>query len=278
MESIVMNGVDLYAHLGLILGSKKLTPPAPRRYTVEVPGKSGVIDLTQALAGGTPYENRTHEFEFSCVKRQKDFEAVKTKVKSLFHGVPVAYTLPWDPGYTYTGFAEVAGYDSYPAYGAVSIKVDADPYKMRDPVTLRINAAGGAEVRLPSGRMPVRPTIEVARESVVDFGGRSYTLAPGTWQLRGIEFQQGTNVLVVNTAPDHGTAVWADYGCTWAELGDVRLSELANEGPVQEQAVWSGYGCTWAGFPHATWQEAAYPADPGTEEYQCYIHYEWGDL
>lgn len=275
---LTIGTMKTYDDLGLVLlREMELCPPEPKICVVDIPGGNGVLDLTEAVGGDIAYENRKQAFEFDSFG---DFEVAKTRVSGLLHGRVHDYRIPSDPDYTYHGRFTVESYEeARRGKGRIKLTVSADPYKYKTPITVRINAAGGARVLLESGRMPVCPTIEVSRESVVDYRGVSYRLMPGASRIRDLWLHQGINEISINTYPDYSIALWANIAGAWSDIRGKMLSEVAaGNKPLQEQMAWMAYTCDWAHFPQTTWQEATYPSDTANEKYQAYIQYEWGDL
>ena len=168
---LIVNGVDLSIRFQMVLlDGYTLEPPEPKTYTVDIPGGNGVIDLTEALTGDVAYKNRKQEFTFAVID-VKNFEKVKTEVSNFLHGRAFDYTMTMDPGYTYHGRFSVDSY-SHEAYangllGQFKIKVDADPYKLKEHCAYRLNATGGKLYRFESGRRPVHPTIECTQPTII---------------------------------------------------------------------------------------------------------------
>lgn len=279
MRRLIVNGVDTYANLGLVLSSKQMTPPEVKRYIVDVPGGDGSIDLTEALTGDVAYSNRSHKFTFSA-RPPLDFEALKSRVSNLLHGRRFDYRLSWDPGYTYSGRFSVSSYEESPGVGTIVVSVDADPYKLLETRTYLVNAAGGVVAALPCGRKSVQATIEVRRNALVSFGGRTWSLAPGTHVIDDLWLRQGTNRVTINTYTEYSRATWADYaGKTWLDLAGKLLSHIAaGDEPLQEPDPMASYaGLSWYSLRGRTWQQMSHPAVLG-DEYAAYLQYEIKEL
>lgn len=279
---LVVGGVDLCERFGLYLTDESVTGPPPlKRYEVDVPGGDGTIDLTDALTGEPVYSNRECSFVLrSEVASPSEFERIKTGLSNLLHGRRLDYGLTADPGYTYTGRFEVDEYYSKMRSGCIRLKVTADPYKLKETVTYRVNAAGGVTVDLPCGRRRVCPTIEVGRSALVSMGGRTWRLEPGASRIRDLWLSGEANEVTVDTYPGYCVTYWTDYAeKTWADLAGKRWSAIGAGGrPLQESPAWTDYaGKTWAGLAGKRWVELMHPAAPG-DEYAAYIQYDWEDL
>ena len=224
---LIVNGVDLTIRYQMILlDGYTLSPPEPKTYTVDIPGGDGVIDLTNSLTGDVSFKNRQQEFVFMVINPDS-FERVKTDVSNFLHGKSFDYQMTMDPGYTYHGRFIVDGYShklySYPGLvGTFSIKIDADPYKLKKHMTYNLNAAGGKLFRLESGRKPVHPVIECQQPSAVRWKDVIIQVPVGTYRLNDVLFTQGYNEIYINSYEVLET-LWreldkgAEHQITWDE-------------------------------------------------------------
>lgn len=193
MRSLIIEGMDTFADWGLVLSSKELNPPAPKFYTVDIPGGDGNINLTKALNDDTVYENRTQEFVFTQYLRGESFEGLKTSISNFLHGQEFDYKLSWDPDYTYHGWFTVDKYGTDGALNQITITVEADPYKSKGMKFETFNVSDGFVAYLPSGRKRVRPVFEFSEDTVVVFEGRRYVVPKGSHTINDVWLKMGTN-------------------------------------------------------------------------------------
>ena len=291
--TISVGGVDLGARFGAFLTSDTTLPaPEPKAYTVDIPGGNGCIDLTEALTGDVAFKNRsiTLSLAFPDVG---DWEAVKTEVYSMLHGRRLPFILGCDPGYTYTGRFAVKSdgfLGSFPSgTGVMSVSVDADPYKLRERCSYRLNATGGRLYRLESGRRPVHPTIECDSACWVTWQGKTITVPPGAFVLRDVVFREGWNEIYVNSQP-LWLELWGDLSeggkdaMTWGQAGAFRWDGLHRLGLAEDAPQ------CWADVADSRWADlGAGGADPrrwteldyrhGTvADSTVYLSYDWEDL
>lgn len=288
---LVVNGVDLSETYRLVLlDGYTLTPPSPKTYTVDIPGGNGVIDVTEAMTGDVAYDNRTMEFEFAVIDVE-DFEKTKTKVSNFLHGRKYSYTMTMDPGYTYTGRFTVSSY-SHEAYangivGTFKVKIDANPYKVKEAKTYKLNATGGKLFRLESGRRPVHPTIECTEPCWFSYNGKHITVPAGTYRLNEIELQSGVNEVWVNTRK-FWDITWSEIGeqgifsKTWENLSAFRWDEIQMLGQSTEEHIqaWSDLSETkWSDISGETkhWYDLNYTKNVIGDSV-AYVQYNWEDL
>lgn len=129
----------------IIFGSKhswddwKLIPaklhniPAPsiNEKTIEIPGASGYLDLTDTLLGFPTYKDRTGNFEFYVANDQLDMtrDQLYSELCAYLHGRRRQCILTDDPAYYYEGRFSVDSFSAGKSYSTVQIKYTLDPYK-----------------------------------------------------------------------------------------------------------------------------------------------------
>ena len=292
-HTITVGGTDLCAAYGLVmLDSSTFSPPDVKTYTVDIPGGNGVIDLTEALTGDVAYERREQEMEFAC-EEDGDWMDTLRKVQGFLHGRAYDYRLSFDPGYTYHGRFAVTSTTHVGKWGEsvghIVVKVAADPYKLKEHCSYRLNATGGRMYRFESGRRPVHPTIECESVCFVTWDGETITVPAGTYRLNDVVFREGFNELYVNTQPLF-LETWADLAeggkdaMTWADAGAYRWDDLQRLG-ISEGApqCWEELGETrWeelgeTGSTPKRWGELDYRRGTVTDA-TAYLTYDWEDL
>lgn len=279
-RSLVIDGIDTYDDLRLVLESKVMKPPEPRFHLIDVPGRNGPIDATEALAGDVAFSSREFEFAFRAID-PSGFESLKTRLSNFLHGRRFDFQLSWDPGYTYSGRFAIVEYRIASRVGRIVMRVTADPYKSKGRMAYRLNACGGRMYRFECGRKPVQPVIECRTPTRVTFDGRTVMLGAGTFQLNDVLFTQGWNELYVNSFEVFATT-WDDVaGYRWDDVGSMRWDEvcaLGVDGGTVKATTWDDVAeRRWSELSGKTWNDLKYqPADDG--DYETYLTYEWSDL
>lgn len=238
---VEVGGVDLWERYGLaFVDGGTVSPPAPKTYTVDIPGGDGCVDVTEALSGDVAYDDREMELCFVTAD-PAGFEATKTLVSGFLHGRRFDFTLSWDPGYTYTGRFSIDEYYSKLRYGYVKVTVDAEPYKLREHRRVRVAGGGGASAVLTCGRKRQRPVVECASECVLYCGGESVRLQPGRWDVTALWLSQGDNEVWVDSTPGGGDVTVEGLlgtGTVSEALGDARAGELFwSERPADDESL-----------------------------------------
>lgn len=224
---VIVGGVDLYDRFGLVLtDDSTYAPPAPKVYTVDIPGGDGSVDVTESLSGDVAYSERTHTLIF-IVAHPDNFETAKTSVSNFLHGRRFDYKLTFDPGYTYTGRFSIDEYYSKMHYGYIKVTVSADPYKFLESRTVKAEAAGGKVYTLECGRKRQCPTFECDSEILVSWGDNTVRVQPGSHKVNDLWLTQGDNEVYIDSAPGKGDALISDYASyTISSLVDKRVGDL----------------------------------------------------
>lgn len=224
---VTVGGVDLFDRFGLVLtDDSTFAPPAPKTYTVDIPGGDGSVDVTEAISGDVAYSERAQELQF-VVPHPTAFEKTKTAVSNFLHGRRFDYELSFDPGYTYTGRFSVDEYYSKMHYGSIKVTVSADPYKLKAHKTVSVDAAGGATVVLECGRKRQCPAFECDSEFLLNWGGQTVRVQPGAHTVPTLWLAQGDNELWMDSMPGQGDALISDWATKkLSSLADKRIGDL----------------------------------------------------
>ena len=231
---LIVNGVDLAVRYNMVLlDGYTLSPPEPKTTTVEIPGRDGVLDLTESLIGDVTYNNRSMTFTFLIVDLEQ-FEVVKTQVSNALHGRKFNFEMTMDPGYTYTGRFKVTSYTHTATWnhgicGFIEVEIDAEPYKLKSHYVYNLNATGGAMFNLESGRKKVHPIIELSAPARIRFKNVVYRIGAGRFQLNDILFEEGVNDIYINSFELFNLR-WDE----WKPIGPARIvcKTTLNEGEI----------------------------------------------
>ena len=177
----------------------EFSPAEYRTNYVEVPGRDGDLDLSTALSDGMPkYNNRTltATFESSEGSRLEREDRINVMINWL-DGWEMNITLPDDELHYITGRVHVAKEYNDNAHCAVTVTAVCSPWRYNINETARtLTAAANATTTTLSnnGRRTVVPLIEITGEEAsvnLVFGGASWVLGAGTYQLPDLILHQG---------------------------------------------------------------------------------------
>lgn len=109
-----------------------VAPPPVNEKLIEVPGRSGMLDLTDALTSSRTFGNRTGSWEFYVMHDlwSRGWAYAYTVVQHYIHGRRLKVVLEDDPDYYYEGRISVTGWASPKDYSKITISYSLDPYKI----------------------------------------------------------------------------------------------------------------------------------------------------
>lgn len=194
-HEVIFNSKSL-ANYGLILEDADLGTPEAQISLVNVPGRNGALDYTEAIAGYTAYNNRVMRFTLVRDGVIADIEQTKAAIFSDIHGKSVDIYPDWVTGY-YHGRAQVSVMDYRTNFMRLAVVVSAEPYRYAlTPTTSSLTV--GASTVTNGGALPVVPTITTTEETSITYNGATYTVGAGTRKIPGIVLMPGDNVIEVS--------------------------------------------------------------------------------
>ena len=118
----------------LLMVSKNIEEAEPRINTIEIEGRDGSIDLTEAL-GAVKYNDRTLSFDFEIIN-PIDYWATRKAISNYLNGRKAKIILDQDPNYYYYGRCQVSDAANEKNVGRFTIECICEPYKMKISETI----------------------------------------------------------------------------------------------------------------------------------------------
>lgn len=211
MKGITFGTKHSYDDFGLILKSKDIGLPEPKLEEVEVAGRDGSIDLTDAVADTVKYKNRSLSFTFTKIGDPEDFTLVLETISNYLHGQKMMVILDDDPSFYYFGRCKVNKFKTNKRTSTIQIDVDAEPYKTEinstgekwlwDTFSFRtgvihkseITVTGETTMNLINLKKVVSPTFICSAPMTAIFNSVSYSLHAGEQTVYGIRLKEGSN-------------------------------------------------------------------------------------
>ena len=198
MKGVRFGDYHSYDDLRLILTEKEIEAPEPKLQYVEIPGRDGKIDFTDAY-GGVRYSNRTLSFSFQCIEPYDDFLRLFSEIQNRLHGRRLKVVLDDDPAFYYVGRVSVDSWRADKRIGEIGVEVDADPYKYAIfPTVMEHTIAETGTVYLPNLRREVTPLVSCSAPMDISFDGQSFHFEAGDEQTSSLVLKEGTNILTVS--------------------------------------------------------------------------------
>lgn len=130
MQGVTFGEKHSYFDWGLLLREyPTVSPPAPKKKLVEVPGSDDPIDITEALTGKVHYEAREITCRFTMAGQRERWPALYSEILNDLHGRRMEITLDNDPGHAYTGRVEISEWEPGENEAKITILATVAPYK-----------------------------------------------------------------------------------------------------------------------------------------------------
>lgn len=185
---------------------------APEQYTryIEVPGRNGLLDLSEAITGRQIYTKREIKINLAGPRDKTTWNAAISILRNRINGKICHITFDDDPGYYWRGRVVIKDFSSALNLGTLTIDIPtADPYKyalassgepwLWDPFNFQtdmityigaITISGSGSVTIPHGHMYTSPEIVVSDKTSTNFtvtdGTSTYSLSVGTNKVPSI--------------------------------------------------------------------------------------------
>ena len=181
-----------HADCGLIVAPYAIPMPEPQTNFVEIPGRDGALDLSEAF-GAVRYADRILPLTLYA---RAPFDTTVSALAADIHGRRMNVIFDRDPIYYYNARITIKDVERHWGYCELSLECRAKPYKMEQFETaITVLPTGSATVTLTNTRMPVVPTITVSTEMTLSFtiGGKDYsvTLTAGTHTIPALVLSEG---------------------------------------------------------------------------------------
>lgn len=198
MQGVTFGTYHSFNDWGLVLSHKEIASPEPKIKQIEVEGGDGVLDYTEFF-GDVTYNNREMNFTFAKrIASQAEFLSLFSSVQDAVHGKRLEIVIDDDPTHFYTGRVTVSEWGYEKNIAAITITVDADPYKLEaTETTVSRNVSGTASITLVNGRKRVVPTITTTATMTLSWGEYQKTVSAGTFKIPELELKNGNNTVTV---------------------------------------------------------------------------------
>lgn len=128
-HSLIIDGKNTFDDFGLIPTSRPIiNPPEPNYSYLEVPGRDGVIDLSETLTGMISFSNRSGSIEF-LVPKERNWSELYSELLSFIQGKFKRVILEDDPLYYYEGRLQISSWKSNKNNSTITIQYDLAPFK-----------------------------------------------------------------------------------------------------------------------------------------------------
>ena len=210
MGKVFFDGKDTYTEYGLLLASKSIALPEVRTNMIDVPGRDGLLDASEVLTGEVTYKNRTITLKLTGVDTVsgKTWPATISDFCNKVHGKHVKITFPEDTAHFYRGRCSVGQVELVKMMQPIPVTVDCDPWKYKTAKTTVSRSdldTAYKQIALPNESRPDIPTITVAQDTVLLWGGNTINVSAGDHILPAVRLAAGNNILKAKVASGTGS-------------------------------------------------------------------------
>lgn len=183
-------------------------PEQQTRY-IEIPGRNGLLDLSEAISGRQIYKSRPIKINLAGRRNKVTWDSVISTFRNEINGKICHITFDNDKSYYWRGRVDIKDFNSVLNLGKFVVDVpNAEPYKyslttsaepwLWDPFNFEtgiityigaVTISGTETITIPAGYMPTSPEIVVSDLSgtlTLDYGGQTYSLTTGTNKIPSI--------------------------------------------------------------------------------------------
>ena len=181
-----------HANYGLIVAPYAIPMPEPQTNFVEIPGRDGALDLSEAF-GTVRYADRIISLTLYA---RAPFDTLVSAFSADVHGRRMNMIFDRDPTFYYDARITIEDVERHWGYCELSLECRAKPYKLEQFETaITVLPTGSATVTLTNTCMPAVPTITVSAEMMLTFtiAEKDYTvnLSAGTHVIPSLVLKEG---------------------------------------------------------------------------------------
>ena len=217
-HSVTFGEKNTWTDWGLIPSSRPVfVPPTAKEKFIDIPGKSGPMDLSTLYAGRTVFANRQGSLEFIVTDQTRDWEELYSEITEYLHGRKLRASLEDDPDYFYEGRFSVNAWKSQKDFSRIVIDYNVGPYKkffsgtlddwlwdpfdfeegmIMDYLDLEVNGPDSLTVEIIGGPQEVVPKITASRPMTVKYKGKIYELEAKLNRIPDMILDEGLNQLI----------------------------------------------------------------------------------
>lgn len=195
---LINNKIHTGLDLDLVMEAKDLGSPNVQKNTVEIPGRNGSLDMSEAITGEPSYNNRTQTYKF-IGNGSREVVLSLIDIMMSYHGQYISIVVDDYEDWYYEGRVEVAYVDKY-NYVEFELAVDAQPFRYaREPINVSYTTITSQEITLNNRGVTVIPKIVTDAETTIIFGEVTYNLSAGTYEPEDLALRRGDNVYTITT-------------------------------------------------------------------------------
>ena len=137
-HSVTFGSKNTFADWHLVPdGRPSIVMPEPKKVTVDIPGRNGILDLSEAIRHYPVFNNREGSIKFHVLNGYGDWHGRYEQIANYVHGKSMQVRLEDEPGWYYTGRVTVKQWTSNNdgTWSDIEFGYDLHPYKLSEDTT-----------------------------------------------------------------------------------------------------------------------------------------------
>lgn len=198
MIGLTIGGKHTYDDFGLKMLSFYVSFPKVYEEKINVPGRNGPLDVSEALTGEPIYQDRKLSSKYDLYEPNLTLRDEKiSEISNYIHGKYLRIVHDKYPEFYYEGRITIDSKQKNALFHEVIIEADIKPFKLRHNKTvISANITGEHTVICPNLRMSTVPEITVDSAFTVAFGDLAIDMKAGTHIFPDIKFIEGDNEIL----------------------------------------------------------------------------------
>lgn len=195
-----------YNDFKLILASKDIGMPEPRTNYVEVPGRNGSLDLSEALTGEVSYNDREIMLSFIAMEAMtnKTWPKLLTEISNYLHGKKLKIVFDEDTDYYFLGRCAVTDFSAPKGAENLTITCTCDPFKYKKDKTVVTKTLTNTdqEIKLTNEFRPVIPEVNVTANTTLTINSSTVAITTGKHYLTQLRLTAGEKTIKAKLTPN----------------------------------------------------------------------------
>lgn len=198
MRYFLLGDYNTWDDWTLTLTAKEVLPPEPRTKYVTLAGASGSLDLTEALSGEVPYEDRMVRASFLTSEGTfADRVRLLKDITAALHGKKVQIVEPDDPEHYFLGRVSIRSVEQTQVMLRLKIEAVCDPWRYALSQSV-YKLVGGTKITIINGgTRTVCPDLTVTGTVSVAINGKTASLTAGAHKIQDLRLLPGLNTVQV---------------------------------------------------------------------------------
>lgn len=195
MIQVTFNGTNVYTAHKIMLEEFHIGYPDPKLIKVDIPGRDGDLDMSEALTGYVNYHNREINLKLGITGTEAECVTKQHYLIQLVSGLEVKVRFSHLKGY-FIGRCQSIQSSRQHRHYSVELVFDCQPFRLEESEIVHTLTLSATEQTLTcvNDGVPITPTIYTSGSTTLKFKNKTYSVQSGTHRL-GFIFGKGANII-----------------------------------------------------------------------------------